>query len=113
MTCVKAQLSIQRSTETPGVLLRLTGELDASSAPELDRVLGELAGQGHPRIVLDLSGLSFVDSAGVSVLIRGKHDAEERGYALVLSRPTPQVQGVFALLGLLRWLETDDQGTAV
>jgi anti-anti-sigma regulatory factor len=42
------------------------------------------------------------------VLIRAKHDAEERGYALVLSRPTPQVQGVFALLGLLRWLDTEN-----
>ena len=112
MTSVKAQLSIERSTEAPGILLRLGGELDASSAPELDRRLRELTAEGHPRVLLDLSGLSFVDSAGVSVLIRAKHDAEERGYTLILPRPTPQVQGVFALLGLLRWLEPDGGAAA-
>ncbi len=112
MPFVKAQLSIERSTETPGVILRLGGELDASSSPELERCLRELSDQGHARVLLDLSGLSFVDSAGVSVLIRAKHDAEERGYTLVLGRPTAQVQGVFALLGLLRWLETDDTTAA-
>jgi anti-sigma B factor antagonist len=112
MTSVKAQLSIERSTEAPGILLRLGGELDASSAPELDRRLRELTDEGHPRVLLDLSGLSFVDSAGVSVLIRAKHDAEERGYTLILRRPTPQVQGVFALLGLLRWLEPDGDTAA-
>ena len=105
---VKASLSIERSTLRPGVRLTLAGELDASSAPELDRRLRELSEEGNPQVILDLSGLSFVDSAGVSVLIRAKHDAEEKGYALVLSRPTAQVQGVFALLGLLRWLETED-----
>jgi anti-sigma B factor antagonist len=113
MEPVKAQLSIERSTEAAGVVLRLEGELDASSAPELERRLDELTSEGHPRLVLDLGGLSFVDSAGVSVLIRAKHDADERGYTLALSQPTPQVQGVFALLGLLRWLEPDDGAAAV
>lgn len=60
--------------------------------------------------MLDLSGLSFVDSAGVSVLVRAKREAEERGHTLVLSRPTPQVHGVFALVGLVQWLSYDDNG---
>ena len=93
-------------------MLVLAGELDADSAPDLQRRLDALLAQPHARVMLDLNGLRFVDSAGVSVLIRAKHDAEERGYTLILRRPTPQVQGVFALLGLLRWLEPEGDTAA-
>ena len=55
-------------------------------------------------MTLDLSELAFVDSAGVSVLIKGKQDAESNGRTLVLSRATEQVHRVFALVGLADWL---------
>jgi anti-anti-sigma factor len=88
--------------------LSLAGELDASSSPELERLLRQMDAEGEPSVVLDLSGLSFVDSAGVSVLVRARHDAEERGRMVVLLHPTPQVHGVFAMLGLAQWLDYGD-----
>jgi len=45
--------------------------------------------------------------AGVSVLIKGKQDAESSGRTLVLGRPTEQVHRVFALVGLADWLTFD------
>ena len=55
-------------------------------------------------VTLDLSDLEFVDSAGVSVLIKAKQDAESHGRTLVLARATEQVHRVFALVGLADWL---------
>lgn len=78
------------------------------SAPELQRRLGEVLAQPHPRVMLDLSGLSFVDSAGVSVLIKAKQTAEANARELVLRRPTEQVERVFALVGLADWLAVED-----
>jgi len=78
------------------------------SAPELSQTLNEVLAGPHSRVMLDLNGLSFVDSAGVSVLIKAKQAAEASGRALVLRRPTEQLQRVFALVGLADWLAIED-----
>jgi anti-anti-sigma factor len=89
-------------------VLTLFGELDVVSAPKLERMLSEVLGQPHARVMLDLTGLRFVDSAGVSVLIKAKQQAETDGVTLVLRRPTEQLERVFALVGLADWLEMED-----
>jgi anti-sigma B factor antagonist len=86
----------------------LSGELDAITAPDLARTLDEVLAEPHLRVMLDLNGLRFVDSAGVSVLIRAKQAAAANGRALVLRRPTEQLERVFALVGLADWLAVED-----
>jgi len=88
-------------------VLALSGELDVVSAPELDLCLNEVMAEAPDRVVLDLSELAFVDSAGMSVLIKARQDAESAGRTLVLGRPTEQVHRVFALVGLADWLTFD------
>ena len=90
------------------MVLRLVGELDVVSAPKLARCLDDLVAQAHPRVMLELSGLKFVDSAGVSVLIKAKQTAEAGGRTLVLRRPTEQLERVFALVGLAEWLAVEN-----
>jgi anti-sigma B factor antagonist len=53
-------------------VLVLSGELDLLSAPGLQQHLDEVLSEPHERVMLDLNGLEFVDSAGVSVLIRAE-----------------------------------------
>jgi anti-sigma B factor antagonist len=89
-------------------VLVLSGELDVVSAPELQQHLGEVLSEPHDRVMLDLNGLTFVDSAGVSVLIRAKQTADAGGRTLVLRRPTEQLERVFALVGLADWLAVED-----
>jgi anti-anti-sigma factor len=78
------------------------------SAPDLARCLEMVVAQAHPRVVLELSELRFVDSAGVSVLIKAKRDFESPGRTLILRHPTEQLQRVFALVGLADWLAYED-----
>jgi anti-sigma B factor antagonist len=101
-------LTIERRDDGRGVVLVLSGELDTISAPELASSLEEVLAQPHARVMLDLNDLSFVDSAGVSVLIKAKQSAETRGRTLVLRRPTEQLERVFALVGLANWLAVED-----
>jgi anti-sigma B factor antagonist len=101
---VATELSINRRDEAGGVLLALSGELDVVSAPALEQRLREALAEPGAHVTLDLSDLEFVDSAGVSVLIKAKQDAESRGRTLVLARATEQVHRVFALVGLADWL---------
>ncbi|MBV9805312.1 MAG: STAS domain-containing protein [Solirubrobacterales bacterium] len=105
---VSTELSINRSDDDRGVVLALSGELDVVSAPQLEQCLKEVLAQPDARVLLDLNGLRFVDSAGVSVLIKAKKDAEASGRAVVLRRPTEQLHRVFSLLGLADWLVYED-----
>jgi anti-sigma B factor antagonist len=89
-------------------VLALFGELDVVSAPELAQTLDEVLELPHARVMLDLNGLQFVDSAGVSVLIRAKQRADRDGKMVVLRRPTEQLERVFALVGLANWLAVED-----
>jgi anti-sigma B factor antagonist len=101
---VPTELSIQRNDEAEGVVLTLCGELDLATAPGLEQRLQEILAAPPRRLLLDLSELTFVDSAGVSVLIRAKKEAEGNGCQMVLRRPTAQLHRVFALVGLTDWL---------
>jgi anti-anti-sigma factor len=88
--------------------LTLSGELDAASADQLEKRITSVFAEPHPCIVLDLRGLSFVDSAGINVLIRAKQLADDRGRRLVFRRPTAQLDRVFALVGVVDWLDVED-----
>ncbi len=90
------------------MVLVLSGELDLISAPDLAATLDDVLAQPHARVMLDLNGLSFVDSTGVSVLIKAKQAAATHERTLVLRRPTEQLERVFALVGLADWLAIED-----
>jgi anti-anti-sigma factor len=96
--------SIARSDDERGVVLALFGELDVISAPELAEQLDALAADACPLVLLELSGLTFVDSAGVSVLVKARHEAEANGRRLILRGATEQMHQVFSVLGLADWL---------
>ena len=69
-------------------LCRPMGELDAYTVTSFREALGELA--THPRVVIDLSEVPFMDSAGLGALIGGIRRAREHGgdVAVACSRPT-------------------------
>ena len=69
-------------------LCRPVGELDAYTVSNFRDALGELA--TSPRVVIDLSEVPFMDSAGLGALIGGIRRAREHGgeVAVACSRPT-------------------------
>jgi anti-sigma B factor antagonist len=69
-------------------LCRPVGELDAYTVSAFRDALGGLA--THPRVVIDLSQVPFMDSAGLGALIGGIRRAREHGgeVAVACSRPT-------------------------
>jgi anti-anti-sigma factor len=81
-------------------VLRIRGELDLLTAPEVVARCLELARQGLVNLVVDATNITFIDARGVSALIEGRSAFEEKGTFSVV--PSPQVQGLFNLL--------DDEG---
>jgi len=89
--------------ELPGLhIVALHGELDIVSAYGLALALVEVAGS---TVVVDLSGLTFMDSSGISALVmaRNRIVADGRGQ-LVLARPGAIVRRALEIVGLNAWI---------
>ena len=80
-------------------VVQVSGELDIATAPALCEHLLALIRAGHP-IVLDLTGIEFMDSSGLEVLLRCHRGAESSGTGLVLRRPSHRVVRLLELSGL-------------
>jgi anti-anti-sigma factor len=90
--------SIRRLDGDDEVILQAVGELDIHSCPELDRAVTDVA--GATRLVLDLSGLSFIDSAGLRVILQAEQTSKAAGGKLVVRAPSPPVRRLFEITGL-------------
>ena len=81
------------------VVVELAGEMDVQSVRALSPSLHQL-GTSAPRLVLDMSGVKFCDSAGVNVLIIAYRAAKESGGWVRLVGLQPQVHRVYEVSGL-------------
>ena len=79
------------------LVVALRGELDLTDAASVTAALETVTAIG-PRIIVDLSGLEFIDAAGVAALARGRRQARDAGGDLLLAGPQPRVQRVLALI---------------
>jgi len=85
------------------VVLGVSGELDGSTSAELRRSLLDLIDdQGHLKVDLDLSGLEFIDSSGIQVLVDAHRRLEAKGGLLTLRSPSSHTCRVFEICGLGR-----------
>ena len=101
-------LMLRISEDEGAHVVCLYGELDLSTADALDRELGRLETSNGRRIVLDLSGLAFVDSSGLRILLKAHNRAQDDGFTLSLLRGRPEVQRVFELTATDRLLPFED-----
>lgn len=82
-------------------VLPVTGVVDFMSAPDVQRDGVELlTTDGVRRLEIDLSGVTFIDSSGLSVLVYLKGRCDERQVALVLRGVPPRARGLIDSLGL-------------
>jgi anti-sigma B factor antagonist len=84
--------------------IAIAGDLDLSTAPELERSLSGVQNNGRP-VLLDLRRVSFMDSSGLRVILAADARARSAGSRLVLVEGPPGVQRVFQLTLLDRRLE--------
>ena len=81
-------------------LVSLHGELDGATAKELDAEFIRIEATSVSRIVLDLSELDFIDSTGLTMIVKADRRAKNDGQVLRLLRPSGQVGQALAVSGL-------------
>ena len=91
-------LNVDQNGET--AVVRVGGEIDLTSAPQLDEGLQDLVNGSVRDLTLDLSGVSFMDSTGLRVLLKTSKLLEGAGGKLALREPSDPVRRLLEVSGL-------------
>ena len=81
-------------------VLTARGELDVASVPAFRELLLPLVQSATPSVVVDLSGVRFIDSAGLRVIVDGLTNARRRDGDLRLACPHASLRRTFEITGL-------------
>lgn len=95
-------LALESRNENGWDVLQVRGEVDLYTSPQLRDGITELLDQGANRIVIDLSGIEFMDSTGLGVLVVGLKRAKERNGEFALVCREGSVQKILSITGLDR-----------
>jgi anti-anti-sigma factor len=87
-------------------IVAVVGEIDMARAPEVRHCLERCRAEGGLDVIIDLSDVTFLGSAGISVLVSVKRTLEQDGGRLALRYPSPVARKVLTLGGLASFFET-------
>jgi anti-sigma B factor antagonist len=95
-------LALKRQDEGRITTLTPVGTLDIASAPSLERAVHELCHEEEPaQVILDLSDVSFIDTAGVRAILRCRRVFEERDCGFWVMSPQASVRRILDRCGVL------------
>lgn len=85
------------------LLVQLTGELDHHSSENIrDKIDQQYFDQRIKNIILDLRGLTFMDSSGIGLIMGRYKNCKERSGLLTIVSDSPYVQKILRMAGLLK-----------
>jgi anti-sigma B factor antagonist len=81
--------------------LRIAGDLDIATGPELEQAVSAvLQGWTGATMEIDMAECTFIDSAGLSALIRAGRHAEDRGIRATIAEPNPVLLRLLKITGI-------------
>jgi anti-anti-sigma factor len=108
-------LEVDTKDRDDGVQLALKGELDLSTIEKVEAELTRVEDAGNRLIVLDLSGLTFLDSTGLRTIVTADQRARRSGRRVVILKGPATVHRVFTITRLderLEIVESDEEISA-
>lgn len=99
-------MSLQvKSEKTDDVtVLSCAGEIDLGSAPQLREALAAVFQEAKPRLIIDLSGVGFMDSTGIGVMVNTLNQVREKSGVCAFCGVGPRVHRILQIAGLLNAL---------
>ncbi len=99
------ECDINNARRGAACVLTVRGDIDLASAPDFETSLRTALDGSPSSIMIDLTGLTFIDSSGLRVLVSLSKEAQSRGATLGLRNVPPHAQRVLDITGLSEWFE--------
>jgi anti-sigma B factor antagonist len=107
-TSVQSLFRVEVRNEGRAAIIAVSGELDLASSPSLEAELDRVSGTQSELLVLDLRRLEFMDSTGLSVIVKSHQRLADEGRSLYLVRGPQQVQRLLDLTGVAERIQLAD-----
>jgi anti-sigma B factor antagonist len=101
------ELKLDRPAENT-VTVSVNGDIDMSSSTKVRDILAPLFQENNKAIIVDLSGVSYIDSSGIATLVEGLQWSHSSQNKFRLVSLTPGVKDVFEIARLLTVFEVFD-----
>ena len=93
-------LTIDEEKSPSGILIRVVGEVDLYSSPELRKAILKAIPSAEGGLAIDMEGVAYIDSSGVATLVEGLRSAREHGTGFAIVSPSAAVMQVLELARL-------------
>ena len=93
-------MQIETKAIGKATLVQVSGEVDMSNSPQVRDILIGLTQKRVPAILVDLGGVTYMDSSGIATLVEGLQEAMGYGGKFRLAALSPKVRQVFDLARL-------------
>jgi anti-sigma B factor antagonist len=106
-----SELAVEVTVADQSTIVSVRGDVDVATAPMVRGALTEVEARrkdvGTPRVVLDLSEVTFMDASGLGVLVGAARSARRTGHTLMLRDPSPRVVRLLEMTRLLDVFEVE------
>jgi len=92
-------VEITTANQQEGTVLSVNGRIDTSAAPELEQAITREIGQGNRKILLDFSGVPYISSGGLRVILATAKKLKQPGDKFGLCSLSPEVFKILKLAG--------------
>jgi anti-anti-sigma factor len=106
-------LSIETHSDGGVAHMVLAGEFDLAALPQFEDAIAAVEAEGPAAIVVDLSGLTFMDSSGLRALVTADERARNAARRLAIVPGPPPVRRVFEITQLDKKLDLVEDASAV
>jgi anti-sigma B factor antagonist len=106
---VQSHFRLEVRNQGRATVIAVSGELDLASSPALQEELDRVTASDSQILIIDLRELDFMDSTGLSVLVRAHQRIEEQGRQLAMVKGPQQVQRLLSLTGVAERLRLVDR----
>jgi anti-anti-sigma factor len=95
-------MQIERSVFQGVIVVRIEGRFEFGTRQEYKRLIGQIVQEGHRRLVVDLEGVTFLDSSALGLLLLTHQNFKLKKGTVSLVKPTGYVRQVIELANLPR-----------
>jgi len=87
------------------MLMVLSGQIDNYTAEEITKIINQYINNGNSKVIIDLTKVNYLDSAGLSALVNAKIKLSKRNGGLRLVGLKGKAREVFDLAGLIQMFD--------